>query len=614
MSSNMAKRDLNISNNEIENKTQQGPLNTEDWIKLKKLQFWSIIDSFKINFVQEKTILVIDKKLVGLFSLIFTMDQLKEKGIRSLSYFEEQLSQVDDTKHIIYLCRPRLELIPLLSIHMKSYQSRSQMYLMALPKLEFSFSYLLEKEGLLGLLKTVSFDIGFIPYDTDLLSLELTDFYSRSFVENDNYQIETIARSIIQLEQLYGPFQNIIGKGTKSKLICDYLLPAQDTLPPFESSQMKTLILLDRNIDVLPMLLTQQTYQGLIDEIFTISSGCSIMLDEDDQIDQQQQQPPRTRKVILDSKDILFSNIKNFNFSTIPAMLHNNALLLNDNYQSIKPTNNMSIPDLKRLVSKIPSIQSQKDAINLHTIISERLLKTVKFEDFQNRIQFEYECLLSTSDANNKSLEYIQNMIIRRKPMYQILRLICIYCLTFGMSAKVYQSMIKDFIHVYEYESVPILLRLEKSGLIGPKETLALYNNYQILRKQFKLTNNSFDQNNNNVTSQSPNTDDVTYSGYVPSITRIIERGQQQRQTEWKNILESKLLPINNSPYFQYNLKSTAKYNENSSTVIFFVGGVSYSELASLRHLKNIYGKGVGYDFLFATTNIANSTSFLMNI
>ncbi|KAK5584660.1 hypothetical protein RB653_006276 [Dictyostelium firmibasis] len=635
----------NNNNNDNNNEGKVSPeligsvmFDTTDWIKLKTLQFFSIIDSFNISlFLDEQVTLVIDRQISGPFSLIFTLQQLNERGIHNLTYFED-LKVTDKTKSIVFLCRPRLELIQKISQFIQQKQNSLKYYLIAIPNLDSSSNYLLESEGLLDYLKFESYDFGFIPYDNDLFSMEIGDFYSRCFVENDNYQLNSIGKSFIKLQQLYGPFKTIIGKGSKSSIISEYIVQHQTLIPPIEQSKLKTLILIDRTVDLIPLLCTQQTYQGLIDEEIKISNSQSIVIEKDIEIREQvlvsppNQEPKKfeERVVRIEKEkkklslspfsDQLYQQLKDLSFSSIPTMLYLNAQSISEGMNELKKSNSqlLSFPEIKKLLSRIPDVNKKQQLLELHSEIVEELLKRVNSDDFNQKISIEFEMLFQMSNnfigsnGNTAStvLDFIENLIIRKKPMLQVLRLLSICCLTVGIKdQKQYQDIIKSFIHVYGIQEMTTLMRLEKAGLLGSKD-----NNlkFKVSSQLFKNFNLIFDTDKDNDKLKEY---DQVYQGYIPLITRIIEEGQKNKQQGWFNKnLESKLNCID-QPFFIKELQNTtSNYDLNAFTMVMFVGGVSFAEISSLRTLKKKYGRGSGYDFIFGTTSLINGDNFLKNL
>ncbi|KAM9998053.1 hypothetical protein ACTFIY_007707 [Dictyostelium cf. discoideum] len=643
---------MNKNNKSFNNEESVSPeltgsvmFDSTDWIKLKTLQLFSIIDSFKISlFLDEQVTLVIDRQISGPFSLIFTLQQLNERGIHNLTYFED-LKVTDKTKSIIFLCRPRLELIQKISQFIQQKQNSLKYYLIAIPNLDASSNYLLESEGLLDYLKIEPYDFGFIPYDNDLFSMEIGDFYSRCFVENDNYQLNSIGKSFIKLQQLYGPFKTIVGKGSKSLIISEHIQQLQTLIPPIEQSKLKTLILIDRTVDLIPLLCTQQTYQGLIDEEIKISNSQSIVIEKDIEIREQVLVSPPTQepkkfeeRVVRIEKekkklplspfsDLFYQQVKDLSFSSVPTMLYLNAQSISNGMNELKKSNSqlLSLPEIKKLLSKIPDVNKKQQLLELHTEIVQELLKRVNSDDFHQKISIEFEMLFQMSNnfigsnGNTASsvLDFIENLIIRKKPMYQVLRLLSICCLTVGIKdQKQYQNILKSFIHVYGIQEMTTLMRLEKAGLLGNNNNNLKFKLSSQLFKNFNLI---IDNNENSSSSKENDNDklkeyDQVYQGYIPLITRIIEEGQKNKQQGWFNkSLESKLNCID-QPFFIKELQTTSNYDINSFTMVMFVGGVSFAEISSLRTLKKKYGRGSGYDFIFGTTSLINGDNFLKNL
>ncbi|KAM9980343.1 hypothetical protein ACTFIZ_006591 [Dictyostelium cf. discoideum] len=642
---------MNKNNKSFNNEESVSPeltgsvmFDTTDWIKLKTLQLFSIIDSFKISlFLDEQVTLVIDRQISGPFSLIFTLQQLNERGINNLTYFED-LKVTDKTKSIIFLCRPRLELIQKISQFKQQKQNSLKYYLIAIPNLDASSNYLLESEGLLDYLKIESYDFGFIPYDNDLFSMEIGDFYSRCFVENDNYQLNSIGKSFIKLQQLYGPFKTIVGKGSKSLIISEHIEQFQTLIPPIEQSKLKTLILIDRTVDLIPLLCTQQTYQGLIDEEIKISNSQSIIIEKDVEIREQVLVSPPTQepkkfeeRVIRIEKekkklplspftDLFYQQVKDLSFSSVPTMLYLNAQSISNGMNELKKSNSqlLSLPEIKKLLSKIPDVNKKQQLLELHTEIVQELLKRVNSDDFHQKISIEFEMLFQMSNnfigsnGNTASsvLDFIENLIIRKKPMYQVLRLLSICCLTVTIKdQKQYQNILKSFIHVYGIQEMTTLMRLEKAGLLGNnnlkfKLSSQLFKNFNLIINENSSSSSSSKDNDSDKLKEY----DQVYQGYIPLITRIIEEGQKNKQQGWFNkSLESKLNCID-QPFFIKELQTTSDYDLNSFTMVMFVGGVSFAEISSLRTLKKKYGRGCGYDFIFGTTSLINGDNFLKNL
>lgn len=122
----------------------------------------------------------------------------------------------------------------------------------------------LAKEGV----ATQEFNLGLVPIENDLLSLELHNGFSELTLNSNIMVCNLVRDSIKLLETLYGSIPLKCAKGKWSSMVHDSLPP-----PSNNTSQIDALLLLDREVDTVTPLLLQTTYEGLIDELLGISCG-----------------------------------------------------------------------------------------------------------------------------------------------------------------------------------------------------------------------------------------------------------------------------------------------------------------------------------------------------
>jgi vacuolar protein sorting-associated protein 33A len=90
----------------------------------------------------------------------------------------------------------------------------------------------------------------------------------------------------MQLQQLHGLFPRLTGKGDKARILADMLLrlrqeTATDNRSNYsmnigKSQPFESLVILDREADFVTPLLTQLTYEGLIDEKYGIKNSMNL--------------------------------------------------------------------------------------------------------------------------------------------------------------------------------------------------------------------------------------------------------------------------------------------------------------------------------------------------
>lgn len=118
-------------------------------------------------------------------------------------------------------------------------------------------------------------------------------YFKDTFLYNDTTYLFHIAKSIMTMQTLYGIIPNVYGKGKYSKvclffvqkikyysycvyikLVAEQLFRMRKEMPQSQEPQIvpkiDNLILIDRTVDMITPMMTQLTYEGLVDENFGI--------------------------------------------------------------------------------------------------------------------------------------------------------------------------------------------------------------------------------------------------------------------------------------------------------------------------------------------------------
>ncbi len=114
-------------------------------------------------------------------------------------------------------------------------------------------------------------DLGLIPIENDVVSLELANgFYDSMIAPNE--LVKTVKNSVVTLEGLFGEIPLKFAKGKCACSVVDLLVLNPAVVPrvecEFTKSNIYAMVLIDRETDLVTPLLTQMTYEGLIDEFF----------------------------------------------------------------------------------------------------------------------------------------------------------------------------------------------------------------------------------------------------------------------------------------------------------------------------------------------------------
>ena len=419
--------------------------------------------------------------------------------------------------------------------------------------------------------------------------------------------------------------------------------PSTSRLGMMPSSSIESLIIIDRGVDFATVLLTQLTYEGLIDEMYGIKDNqaevdVSIVGPAPGQQQQSNADKPSTpvtqlglkRKVPLDASDKMFDQLRDTNFAIVGNLLNKVARRLASDYDTHHTAKTTS--ELKDFVSKLPGYQAEQQSLKVHTGLTEEMLKHTNSDQFIRVLEVQQN-LAAGSDPSSQH-DNIEELIARNAPLKIVLRLLCLEsCISGGIKAKDLENFKHLILHSYGFQHILTFDALEKMHLLEPRmsaNVLALptsappnsKTNYNYLRKVLRLIVDE-------VNEQDPDDIAYVYSGYAPLSIRLVQCILQK----------SYLLSLTKGPNATANGVSTAAHGwqgfedalksvkgetfnkvqkgEDSATksrqvlsgtggkktvVVMFLGGITFTEIAALRFIaKKEEGKR---KILICTTGI----------
>ena len=495
-------------------------------------------------------------------------------------------------------------------------------------------------------------------------------FYFRTWTDDMQHQDPTSiflsAKALMQQQQKHGLFPRIIGKGDNGKRLADLLIrmrtevtagdaPSSNT-PSFlglvPSSVIDSAIIIDREVDFPTVLLTQLTYEGLIDEIFNISANQAEI---DSSVVGGAAPPPgqsgsastsMKRKILIDPKDQLYSTLGDANFAIVGNLLNKAARRL----QSSTERNQLAAKttaELREFVAKLPGYQAEQASLKLHTSLAEEIIKHTHTDIFRRSLEVQQN-IMSGLDPTTQH-ETVNELIHREVPLNEILRLLCLESTSnAGMRPKDLEAFKRTIIQAYGPQHILTLSSLEKMNLLQPRGGSGLgapaakpgsVTNYTPLRKSLKIWDDD-------VNEAEPNDISYTFSGYAPLSVRIIQSIVQKhtlanaikppsdpRVAAQSNPLAQGLRIFDDAckyvrgATFDETQKGEEKairarsmlngsHNDaNKTIVVFFLGGVTRAEIAALRFieskLKEVGGEGRGSNIVICTTNMIRGGSLI---
>ncbi|CAL5018239.1 unnamed protein product [Urochloa decumbens] len=505
-----------------------------------------------LKSVRGKKCLVIDPKLAGTLSLIVQTSLLKEYGAE-LRILSSDPLQTECPK-IVYLVRSQLSFMKFIASQIRNDESKG-----------------LQRE----------------------------------------YFLYFIPRRIVACEKFaFGVIPNVRAKGVASTKAAELLNNMQQEDPvnmdDMGIPEINTVILLDREVDMVTPMCSQLTYEGLLDEMLQINNG-SVEVDASIM---GTQQDGKKVKVPLNSSDKLYKEIRDLNFEVVVQVLRQKATSIQQDYAEVKSTNTQSVSELKDFVRRLHSLPE----IARHVHLAQHLQSFTGKPSFHARLDIEQTIL----EVQNFEIcfEYIEEMIHKQEPIENVLRLLVLLSLTnSGLPKKNFDYLRREMLHSYGFEHMNLLYNLEKAGLFKKQESRS---NWIGITRALQLI---VDVND----TASPSDISYIFSGYAPLSIRLV---QHAVRSGWRSIEELlKLLPGPHLDLKRGGLtidsslevhpgsgaqQSIDRVGHRSLVLVVFIGGVTFAEIAALRFLSA--QEGMGYDFLVATTKVVNGNTILKPI
>jgi len=590
-----------------------------------------------------KKVLVLDPKISGPLALVANIGVLKEHGVEKLFHLEPGLKVggFESVQDVVYLVRPTIANMKLVSEQVIEAEGEAERKDRkkgggpgggARKNLHFSVYFtprktvicerILEEEGVLGSLQVDEYPLWLIPFEEDVLSLELDSVFHEVSVERDFSSLYDVASAIVQLQKVCGVIPQVEGKGDSSRVVSNLIrrLGLENDLsgnsPP--EQQIDTLVLLDRGVDMVSPMCTQLTYEGLIDEMLGINNGLvevpySAPPSSGDSAGGQPSGAARKgRKVPLNSSDVLFRELRDVNFGSIGPKLRNKTLHMREEYKEI---NSRTFSEVHQFVKKLNIMPVLDRHTELASMIQE---KSAMDEGFLKRLRCEQDLL--DGRGVDAACEYAEElMFAERESMESVLRLIALVSLVnSGVPKKYFDSLRWGLLHLYGFESLASLQSIQASGLIKKYE--GGRNAFPQMKKAFKLVVDEMDDAN-------PTDISYVYSGYAPLSCRLVDAALKPG-----GLAQEESVRIIPGPQFSFqqdfsngkgDFPAAAAAGEGGSdledgasrrrtVLVVFIGGVTFAEISALRFMSS--QGGLNCNFVIMTTKLINGTTLVKSL
>ncbi|XP_045594661.1 vacuolar protein sorting-associated protein 33B isoform X2 [Procambarus clarkii] len=410
--------------------------------------------------------LIIDGDLMKMLDRISGATLLRSHGVEKM-YRLDRLPPPVQSAQRVYVVQPSLITLKYVADHVHSDKLNHpdiHIHLVVVPRLVSWVTALLEEEGLYGVVMLHEFTPDFIPLDNDLLSLEMTNFFRNAFLEGDFSGCVSVARAINTLQGLYGRIPNVLAHGRAAKAVMNTLeiLNEQDSPKKVhQTPEIGHLFIFDRDADYVTPLLTQLTYEGVLDEHFGIHAG--VVEFPSDVVGQDS-----PRKVPLNSKDTIYDNIRNRHFAGVSSYLITRAREVKAKKDQAQ---NMTTGQIRDFVAnELRTLQALQATLGLHLKACETITKSMR-RDFETQLATEHG-LVTRAGNSGKAMKFLNDCLARMLPLAANLRLLCLYSLTQdGISRQEYEKITSQVLTAHGHKHLVTLHYLRQLGLLAVADT-----------------------------------------------------------------------------------------------------------------------------------------------
>ncbi|GLC45083.1 hypothetical protein PLESTM_001684800 [Pleodorina starrii] len=454
-----------------------------------------------VDLRRGKKALVLDPAISGPLGLLDTSltDLLTEHGVVKLLYLEpgKRLDdpsynatepRLSDVRSVLYLVRPTVANAQAVAAQIKS-RNKFELHdfsVCFIPRRTIACERILEEEGVLGDVVIGEYCLDMVPYDDDVISLELDTAFYDCVCDGDSTPLYYTAAAITRLQALFGIIPRVQGKGPAAAAVRDMCFRMRRessgllAAPPLGggsngagaggsgfgigSGRIDRLILLDREVDLITPMMTQITFEGLIDEITGIRHGSVPWQSKDKRAGEagDSHGPGGSRAPVsrlpLNSTDIFFREFRDLPFHIAIMRLQQYALEARREFGDMK---NKNFTELKNYVKDVPKVYMLDRLSDIAVPPAEQ----VKQQAFHDRLNKEQAIVEGYEPEAN--VAFIEELMYKGADLMEVLRLLVLLSTVGGgLPRRQLDSLRSEVLHTYGHQHLLTLNALEKSGLL----------------------------------------------------------------------------------------------------------------------------------------------------
>ncbi|KAF8069504.1 VPS33 [Scenedesmus sp. PABB004] len=523
------------------------------------------------------------------------------------------------------------------------------------PRRSIAVERVLEDEGVYGDITQGEYPLDLVPLDDDVLSLELDGAFRECTLDGDPSSLFHTATALLKLQQAFGLIPRLQacrrralaaprprclrgarrrdvtrlpaaaapaaqGKGPAATAVRDILvkLRRESPLPPAAAAacRIHRAVLIDREVDPVTPLLTQITFEGLIDEVTGIRHGSAPVTPgrrDGGGAGGGGGAAARPAATLLNSSDPFYKEFRDLPYYITSQRLQAYARDARREYAEL---GSKDLSGLKTFVKGLPKLLLLDRLSDLAAPVA----AVVKEQAFHDRLKTESDTL-EGYDAE-ESVAFITGLMWRRADPVVVLRLLCLLsCTGGGLPKKHGDALRSEFLSAYGHQHLLTLNNLERAGLLKPAGGGGR-GHWASLRKALRLV--VADPEGAALAAGSPTDVSQLYKGYAPVSVRLV---QAALSGGWAPVGEAlSLLPGGQFDALQVlepsglvtdrPCKASAAAagaggagGEPETVLVVMLGGITFTEISALRFLAS--QPEVNARFLVLTTRVVSGRSLV---
>eukprot|EP00178_Gracilaria_changii_P008969 TRINITY_DN266_c0_g1_i3.p1 TRINITY_DN266_c0_g1~~TRINITY_DN266_c0_g1_i3.p1 ORF type:complete len:752 (-),score=93.75 TRINITY_DN266_c0_g1_i3:2811-5066(-) len=438
-----------------------------------------------------------------------------------------------------------------------------------------------------------------------------------------------------------------------------------------KSSKLRAvnLVIVDRGCDLVSPLLTQGTYEGLLDEAIGLHNNIidlpisSIVSEDAMELLRSKNNTPSTtvtaRKRLRADIDPVFGQLRDLSFSAAFSQIGTVANSLQEFYDSRPNRDTFEMGKLQNWMQGLPGATSDHSLAAIHTALGyEVAARTFNSYEFRQRFEMEREMI---EDGNTiPRCTYITDAIARGASLTHVLRLCCLWsATTSGIDSNDFDFVRKEILAIFGLGVMPLLANLERAGLLvrslrePPRNNLGwIFPNFggghteRYIPSETGSTTGSVRSFSTSASDESKRSRSrsaeyswqfarralqliteldqdrpahpgtraavaTAYSGYTPLSVRLVEAGlSEEGWGSLPHILSHmSLLPPGHTT-LEHRREEIRRDEDGFDAVIVFVGGITRAEATAVR----MASKASGMKALIATTAVLGPDEFMLSL